>query len=457
VNELPDHFEQSTRRHALLRHGQSLLVAVSGGVDSMVLLHLLHRLARRNSWRLTVAHLNHGLRGRSSDADERLVVRVAKKLGLAVVVERADVKQFAREQKLSIEMAARKLRHDFLARTALRLKIKTIALAHHADDQVELFFLRLLRGSGAEGLAGMKWRAVSPANSRVRLIRPLLDLSKSALRKFADEEKISFREDASNASLDFQRNRIRHELLPLLRKNYQPALDQTIARVMEIFGAEAELVGALAKRWLRPESPASAFRELPIALQRRVIQLQLQRQKVAMSFDLVENLRSCPDRLIKVSADLAVVLRNDGRVVLEKAAPIGSPSSAFCEITLNGRAGELVFNSVRLKWRTMARRSGKMPERKPGREMFDADKVGERIVLRLWRAGDRFQPIGMKLAVKLQDLFVNQKIPRAERHQLIVAETAGGEIFWVERIRIAERFKLSGQTNRCLQWQWKRA
>src|ERR1700677_2278987 len=174
----------------------NILVAVSGGVDSMVLLHLLKALSVERRWKLTVAHFNHRLRGRASDADEVFVRKTAKGMKLPFVSKRADVKRFARESKLSIEMAARKLRHEFLAEVARACKIKTIALAHHADDQVELFFLRLLRGAGGSGLAGMKWRSPSPMNPRIFLIRPLLDQIKAALQAYADQSRTAFREDA---------------------------------------------------------------------------------------------------------------------------------------------------------------------------------------------------------------------------------------------------------------------
>src|ERR1043166_2265835 len=176
-------------RQVLLRRGESILVGVSGGLDSMVLLHVLQKLAPMHGWHLSVAHLNHQLRGRSSDADERLVRRTAQKLRLPVVVERADVRRFARTRKLSLEMAARRVRHDFLARAARQKRIRTVALAHHADDQLEHFFLRLLRGSGGKGLAGMKWRSPSPRDPRIELVRPLLDQRKSALRAYAAERK----------------------------------------------------------------------------------------------------------------------------------------------------------------------------------------------------------------------------------------------------------------------------
>src|SRR5437016_2003594 len=195
--------EQTIQDRRLLRPGERILVAVSGGLDSAVLLHLLHRLAKKDDWKLVVAHFNHQLRGRSSDADERFVRRMAERLGIPFVGGCGNVKSFARKHNLSVEMAARHLRHDFLARTALARKAATVALGHHADDQMELFFLRLLRGAGVEGLAGMKWTNPSPANPKVTLTRPLLSCSRNELEQFALAEKIPFREDKTNNALDF--------------------------------------------------------------------------------------------------------------------------------------------------------------------------------------------------------------------------------------------------------------
>ncbi len=189
----------------------------------MVLLEVLRRLAHANRWKLTVAHFNHQLRGRASEADEKFMARITEEWDLPMVVGRAPVRTFAARHGLSLEMAARGLRHEFLARSACNRGVETIALAHHADDQVELFFLRLLRGAGGEGLAGMKWSSPSPSDPAITLIRPLLGCAKAELRLFAEQQSLTFREDASNASLDFLRNRIRHELLPLLVKQYQPA------------------------------------------------------------------------------------------------------------------------------------------------------------------------------------------------------------------------------------------
>jgi len=462
VSTLRERTEQTIRRRGLFRRGQGILVAVSGGLDSMTLLQVLHALAPKHHWRLAVAHFNHQLRGRSSDADERLVRRTAQKLGLPFVSGRADVRRVAHRRKLSMEMAARKARHDFLARTATRLGIPSVALAHHAEDQLELFFLRLFRGSGGAGLSGMKWRNTSPSDSRIALIRPLLEETKAALREYADAVSLPFREDASNACLDIQRNRIRHHLLPLLRRKYQPAVDRTVLRLMDIAGAEAEVVSRLAAEWLgrRKRVP---FAKLPRAVQRRCVQLQLLKRHFPADFELVERLRTSPDCPVSISPNVAVTLSSRGKLCRAKAGAIRKSPPAFpvrpprrLPAELQSSNGKIDFGGLKIRWRIEVCDSSVPPRAQAGREFFDADKVGSRLVLRHWQPGDRFQPIGMPVSVKLQDLFTNLKIPRGQRHALVVLTTARGELIWVEKLRISERFKLSRATNRRLQWQWKR-
>lgn len=449
-------FERAILQRRCFKRGESILVAVSGGLDSMALLHLLASLAEKSQWRLVVAHFNHQLRGRNSDADERLVERTAKKLGLSFVADRANVRDYAGRNKLSLEMAARKLRHAFLAREAARRNISSIALAHHADDQVELFFLRLLRGAGGEGLAGMKWESRSPANPKIKLVRPLLDQPKSALLEYTKAGKIPFREDATNAQLDILRNRIRHELLPLLQKNYQPALARVILRQMGIFGAESEFVAQATLTQLRKKRHAP-FARLPVAIQRKSLHLQLLEKGLPASFDLVEELRENPGKSVSVGHGVAVQRDTAGTVHVHKA---GRPDFADWsqKVHLKGRAGELWAEKTRIEWEIAPLPGGtfRAPQRRVNYECLDATKVGTKIVLRHWRVGDRFQPIGMVSPVKLQDLFTNQKIPRTERRRLLVGQTAGGDIFWVEGLRLAERFKLDKTTRYQLKWRWDR-
>jgi len=466
--------EQNIQNRRLLQRGQAVLVAVSGGLDSMALLHALHQLSSRYRWQLTVAHFNHQLRGRSSDADEELVRRTAAALRLPFTAGRANVREFAQKSKLSVEMAARKLRHDFFARTAKERKLRVIALAHHADDQVELFFLRVLRGAGGEGLAGMKWRSPSPVDSKIVLVRPLLDATKAELRGFAHENKIRFREDATNASLDMPRNRVRHELLPLLQRSYQPALTRTVLRLMEIVGAEADMVGKIARQWLRSSpalrdesaqtksqsrlTPAATIEKekfviLPVAVQRRILQMQLSEAGVPADFELIESLRQSADVPVSLSSELSV-LRDVAGTVSLRLVQRSDFNARETVVRLAGRAGDVGFDGRKFIW-ALKEYNGSRGRSPHQTEFFDAAKVGGKITLRHWRPGDRFQPIGLKSPVKLQDLFTNRKIPRARRRELMVAAAENGEIFWVEGLRISENFKLTPQTKRRLVWRWR--
>ena len=452
VNEFLQRAETEIQKRQMLPRGQKILAAVSGGADSLVLLHVLHSLAPKYRWKISVAHSNHRLRGRASDADEKLVHRTARKLSLPFYVAGADVKKFAAQSKISVEMAARKLRHEFLARVAREQKNSVVALAHHADDQVELFFLRVLRGAGGEGLAGMKWQSSSPANWKITLVRPLLGFTKAEILEFANTEKIRFRDDATNFTSDFLRNRIRNELLPLLRKNYQPGIAKTVLRLMEITGAESEFVGATASAWLA--KPEMAFEELPVAVQRRVLQQQLVGAGVASDFELVERLRVAPGKLVSVGSGWSVARDVGGKVQQTKSG--GHFDARFnadeLKLKLSGRAGRVEFGGGKFRWQIRPQNETALPQKKAGVEFFDADRIGGEIILRHWRAGDRFQPIGMRSPAKLQDLFVNAKIPAARRRELVLAVTVAGEIFWVEGLRIGEKFRLMPVTKRRLRW-----
>jgi tRNA(Ile)-lysidine synthase len=372
-----------------------------------------------------------------------------------------------------------------------------VALTHHADDQIELFFLRLLRGTSGMGLAGMRWISPSPCYPGLRLVRPLLDQPKAALRAYAQEAKIPFREDATNAQLDLLRNRVRHELLPMLTERYQPALGKTILRLMETVGAESELVQQTAQHWLSLKS-RPPFAELHAALQRQSLQVQLIGLGIEPAFGLIEQLRSGPDQPVTVAPDL-VVWRDASGMLHQDRGQETAFKAASLPLDLSVRQGEVVFGRRRISWQISllpqiqgrwtkariqeafatcadgndrcdmsdAKALGLRPSavdqaaraesisRQCGQEFFDADAVGELITLRHWQPGDRFWPTGMPGPAKVQDLLINRKIPRAERRQLVVATTAKGELFWVEGLRMAESFKLDRRTRRCLKWEWQ--
>ena len=454
VLSLTARVDEMVEHHTLLRPGDRVLIGVSGGLDSIVLLRVLYALSESRTWLFTVAHFDHQLRGMDSRADARFVGRVAARLGLDFIHESGDVTGFAHSNHISVEMAARKLRHRFLAKAARSLGASTIALAHHADDQVELFFLRLLRGAGAEGLGGMDWQGPSPEDHGVRLIRPLLEERREAIAQFASENHIKFREDSSNRSLGILRNRIRHRLLPLLRRRYQAALDPVIMRTMTTLRGDAAFIADQANTWqhARRKTP---FARLPPALQRYLLGLQLRQLNVEVGFDLIERLRRRAGERVSIGSGEFLNRDVAGKILKTGATDFRTEQIS---LSLEGSAGQLNFGEFELSWRIIKVRRY-FRGRTAGRsrtEVFDADKVGTEILLRHWRPGDRFQPIGLAQSAKLQDLFVNQRIPRERRHGLVVATTAAGDIFWVEDLRIAEGFKLDKATQRGLNWTWRR-
>jgi tRNA(Ile)-lysidine synthase len=229
-----DKLLNAMHRFKLCHRDDRLIVAVSGGADSVALLHLLCSLPEF-SLKLVVAHLNHLLRGEESDADERFVRELANGYGLPCEVRRSDVEQHAKQWRLSLEEAGRKARYDFFEELKMQYEAVAVAVAHHADDQAETFLLRLLRGAGTTGLSAM-----APVNQG-GIIRPLLEISRQELRDYLTEKQLTFREDTSNTDRSFLRNRIRHELLPLLA-DYSPGISGRLAGTARMIGEDEALL-----------------------------------------------------------------------------------------------------------------------------------------------------------------------------------------------------------------------
>ncbi len=447
--------EQVVRQKNLFTSRQRILVAVSGGVDSIVLLEGLTRLAGRFSWKIAVGHFNHRLRGRESGGDERFVRALADRLKLPFIGERGDVRQVARSKGISVEMAARELRHDFLARATRAWRAKSVALAHHADDQMELFFLRLFRGAGSEGLAGMKFRQQSAFGKGVFLVRPLLEVNREEIEQYAWNHQLRYREDSTNRTTEISRNKVRHELLPQLLRDYQPSLRTNLRRTMAILRAESEFVIGVAMDWMsskqRPE-----FNQLALAVKRAIVRIQLLQGKFDPGFDVVDRLLANPDEPITVEEGKRLLLTSEGLMAVAPELDDGFDGKES-DINVSGRWQRVEFGRRLIRYRRIARaRATGGKSRKIGFESFDADRLGSKLILRHWQPGDRYCPIGMQHSVKLQDCFVNAKVPRNERRARIVAETEGGDIFWVEGLRIADAYKIRPSTKTILEWNWSK-
>lgn len=265
------------------------LIGVSGGRDSVALLDLL---AGFGYHKLVVCHLNHRLRGRSSDADARFVERLAAHYGFSCVIGREDVAVRAEKSRESIETAARNARHEFFRKVAGSKKCDTIFLAHHADDQVETFLFNLFRGAGSAGLGSMR---VETRHGSLRVVRPMLGVWRSEIDAYIAARRLKFREDASNSSLAHQRNRMRHRILPLLEKYFGRDIRQSVWRSADILSAENEWLESLAVEPGR-ELQVPLLRKMPLAQQRRVIHSWLKNMKVTgAGYREVELVRSLAD------------------------------------------------------------------------------------------------------------------------------------------------------------------
>lgn len=266
-----------------------VLLGISGGIDSTA---LLHALIQQGFQKITLLHLDHGLRGSAGAADARFVKRMGARLKLPVIAAAADVAALAREEKLSVETAGRQARYDFFAWAARQTRCRTLVLAHHADDQVETFLFNLFRGGGS-GLGGMRRRTIREIDGvRLEILRPWLGVWRAEIEAYAAREKLRYREDASNASPAHTRNRVRSRVIPMLASEFGRDVRPGLWRAAEILGAQQE--------WLNQslvldgeELPVGSLRALPEALQRHTIHEWLRRHRTPqISFALVESIRA---------------------------------------------------------------------------------------------------------------------------------------------------------------------
>ena len=420
-----------------LRPGQRVLVAVSGGADSVALAHLLHRGRRLLCLRPVLAHLHHGIRGRAADADAAFVRRLARRLDLPLLLERADVPAQARAAGISLEMAARVARYAFFARAARQVHAAAVLVAHTADDQAETVLLRLARGAGPQGLGGM-----APVSCRngLTILRPLLGVRHADLVALLRKHRWRWREDASNRDLHFLRNRVRHELLPLIERRLNPRFREALLRTADVLREEQVWLDELAAVDLARCRGAAAGGGLliqPLAAQPRAAQRRLLRLWLAggglpperLTFDAVEAVLTLARR---AHGTQAVPLGDGWRVVRRYAAlALEAEPTAAPRWTLTVQSH-----------RGILRERPTQPGRLPARATLSARAVGgSPLTVRAWRPGDRMRPLGLRGTKKLQDIFTDAKVPRDRRAAVPVVECRG-EIVWLPGYRVAQGWEV---------------
>jgi tRNA(Ile)-lysidine synthase len=457
---------------ALLRPGDRVLVALSGGSDSVALFMLLRELAAAGACEIAgAAHLNHGLREHAGE-DEAFCRALAETAGVAFRSECVDVGTLARERGLSIEDAGRQARYAFFERAAGELGADLVATGHTRDDQAETFLLRLIRGAGPRGLGGIHPKVSLPAEAPAarrsgrHTIRPLLDIGRDELREYLGSIGQSFREDDSNRDVSIPRNRVRHELLPFLRERFSPAIVETLAREAAIARHDEARLQAEAIDLARlivltsgesVEVEADALRSLPKALAVRVARLALQHLAPDrfVGFDHIDRLLESVDGE-SLSLPGQHAEHRGGRIRLSRT-PFRPFSNSFrVSLSIPGEAvllahGWAVAASMGPEG-TLSRRSAKREGGHSGgggsdyepEAWVDPARVTLPLSVRSRRPGDRVRPLGMGgRAKKLQDVLVDRKIAREERDALPLVVDETDRIVWIVGEAVAEDFRVT--------------
>ena len=451
---------RTIREHNLIQSNDTLIVALSGGADSAALLDLLAKLPGFNL-RLVAAHLNHCLRGVEADADEEFCRKLAADYGIPFDVLQVDVKALAYSEGLNLEDAGRRARINFLDQIRDKYCAAAVATAHHSDDQAETVLMRLLRGSGMTGLAGMPYR-----NQR-GYIRPLLDVSRAEIEQYLSDRGLGWREDASNRDTTFLRNRIRHELLPLLEQ-YNPAIRKCLTSTAAILSDENTLLESLANEafessWRKDGCTFSCstaeLKAYPAALQRRILRYvckQLAGNLDGFSQNHVESIRQLldsphPNSSVSLPQGISAVREYDRILLLFKAEQPFSvaddvviiapgyyplPDGGLLEITICSTPVEVTGQPV-------------------ASASFDIEKTPFPWRVRTFRPGDRIVPFGMSGRKKVKDVFIDKKIPLPERSRIPLI-FCGDNLIWIAGVCVSELCRINNPSEVTFQVKWQR-
>jgi len=441
--------------HHMISPSDRIGVAVSGGLDSVVLLDILTSLRHELQISLLPIHLNHGIRGAEADRDEVFVKHISQAYDLPCLTQRMDVPHFQRQHSLSLEDAARKLRYQFFARVMEQHNLNRVALGHTADDQVETILMRFIKGGGARGLSGM------PPIREGRYIRPLLNTWRDHVYEYAQLKGLSWVEDSSNTKITYFRNRVRHELIPYL-KQYNPNIKQRVLRVSELLATDDHYLQQLAHDvstsvMTGTETAIISIPRLlsvPLPLQVRVLQDAFNRLESGRYMEyphLKKVLQLVHDRGGSKRIPLPGgfwAKRVYDTLTLEKGDEITHDKPGRIPLETPGRT---LLRHFAMAIDATIHEGRLVPTPDRNEAYLDYDRLALPLHVRSCRPGDSFVPLGMSSRKKLKNFFIDLKVPRAQRGKIPLVISAT-EICWVAGWRIDDRFKIGDMTQRTLKF-----
>ena len=473
------------KKYNLFRANDTVLLGVSGGPDSVALLSLIFNANRVNSAcsDIFVAHLNHLIRGKESEEDAQFVSDLAKKFKLSVIAERKDIKEIAREHKMSLEEAAREERYKFLENAAKRVGANVIAVGHNADDNAETILHRIIRGTGIGGVGGMRPKRKLTSFSTIDLVRPLLFTWRKDIIAYLKERNLSYRVDSTNFERDKFRNRIRAELIPYLEKNYNSKIKKSLIKLGETATQNNDLLESQAKDLfeevlLNIEGKTDEIlneivldihklKEVPQILQQIIIREAVVRLNIPLkklgynnykNILNILNYRKTPvNNVVKGYLNVKI---EDGKLHLSKKKYYAADHPTLKEtvIKIPGET-KLVETKYIVKMDIREIENGFLEGFKRSRtkydEAVDFDKISVPLMIRARRPGDKFWPLGSPGIQKVKGFFINNKIPILERDTVPIV-TMNGQPIWIVGFRIDNRIRVTEETRKLLIMKFER-
>jgi tRNA(Ile)-lysidine synthase len=439
-----EEFNKFIFENNLIKQGDNILLAVSGGIDSMVMAHLFLRCNHKTG----IAHCNFSLRGKESDKDEEIVRQFAADNYIPFYIKRFETKAYAKKNRLSVQMAARELRYNWFEEIRKENGFDSIAVAHNINDNIETLLINLIRGTGLAGMAGIK-----PLNNNI--IRPLLFATRHDIQTYCDNNKIVFREDRSNADIKYIRNKIRHLVIPVF-KEINPSVELTLNETAERFSGLNEIVSEyisdLKEKITEEKENIITFNvnHLKNHLHNKAILFELFKPYGVTNAILIDLIKVIEGKTGgQIITDTHRIIKNRKEIIVSDEKYLKDSSytiddtEAFCNFPEISSARNVKVSDTY-----------EIPS-DPRIACIDLQKILFPVIIRKWKSGDYFYPLGMKQKKKLSDYFIDNKYSRFDKENIFILES-DGKIVWLIGDRIDDRFKVTSSTKNGLLIKLKR-